>query len=103
MCSAPDRHEPDPSRLRRFTRPALIPAVAHRSGSFRKTPGRLFEMAFIRLYQLTLPPLHRQFPPHMPTCSEYGYEIVARRPVVRRMDDAVSARRLLRARRNERV
>ncbi len=47
-------------------------------GSFPKTPGRLLGLALIRLYQLTLSSLIGQSCRHMPTCSEYGYEAVAR-------------------------
>ncbi|TPW28008.1 membrane protein insertion efficiency factor YidD [Martelella alba] len=48
------------------------------SGPFRKTPGRLFGMALIRAYQVTLSSLVGQSCRHMPTCSEYGYEAIAR-------------------------
>ncbi len=48
------------------------------AGAFRKTPGRLFGMAFIRLYQLTLSGFIGNSCRHIPTCSEYGYEAVAR-------------------------
>ncbi len=48
------------------------------AGPFRKTPGRLFGMAFIRLYQLTLSGFIGNSCRHMPTCSEYGYEAIAR-------------------------
>ena len=44
----------------------------------RKTPGRLFGMGFIRLYQLTLSGFIGNSCRHLPTCSEYGYEAVAR-------------------------
>ena len=47
-------------------------------GPFRKTPGRLFGMAFMRLYQLTFSSLIGNHCRHMPTCSEYGYEAIAR-------------------------
>ncbi|WP_137153598.1 membrane protein insertion efficiency factor YidD [Rhizobium sp. FKL33] len=47
-------------------------------GPFRKTPGRLFGMGFIRLYQLTLSSLIGNSCRHMPTCSEFGYEAIAR-------------------------
>lgn len=47
-------------------------------GPFRKTPGRLAGMALIRFYQLTLSSLIGNHCRHMPTCSEYGYEAVAR-------------------------
>lgn len=47
-------------------------------GPFRKTPGRLFGMAFIRLYQLTFSGFIGNSCRHIPTCSEYGYEAIAR-------------------------
>ena len=47
-------------------------------GPFRKTPGRLFGMGFIRLYQLTLSGFIGNSCRHIPTCSEFGYEAVAR-------------------------
>ncbi|NKJ38084.1 hypothetical protein FHT28_004830 [Rhizobium sp. SG570] len=48
------------------------------SGPFRKTPDRLFGMGFIRLYQLTLSGFVGNSCRHIPTCSEYGYEAIAR-------------------------
>jgi len=48
------------------------------SGPFAKTPGRLLGMGLIRLYQLTLSSLVGSHCRHMPTCSEYGYEAIAR-------------------------
>ena len=48
------------------------------SGPFRKTPDRLFGMGLIRLYQLTLSGFVGNSCRHIPTCSEYGYEAVAR-------------------------
>ncbi|MFS8049552.1 membrane protein insertion efficiency factor YidD [Rhizobium sp. BR 314] len=47
-------------------------------GPFRKTPDRLFGMGVIRLYQLTLSGFVGNSCRHIPTCSEYGYEAVAR-------------------------
>lgn len=47
-------------------------------GPFKKTPGRLFGMGFIRLYQLTLSGFIGNSCRHIPTCSEFGYEAVAR-------------------------
>ena len=47
-------------------------------GPFRKTPDRLFGMGLIRLYQLTLSGFVGNSCRHIPTCSEYGYEAVAR-------------------------
>ncbi len=48
------------------------------SGPFRKTPDRLFGMGLIRLYQLTLSGFIGNSCRHIPTCSEYGYESIAR-------------------------
>ncbi|WP_174824529.1 membrane protein insertion efficiency factor YidD [Ciceribacter naphthalenivorans] len=48
------------------------------AGPFRKTPDRLLGMALIRLYQLTLSSLIGSSCRHAPTCSEYGYEAIAR-------------------------
>ncbi|MBB3912983.1 membrane protein insertion efficiency factor YidD [Rhizobium fabae] len=57
-------------------------APAHRSrnytGPFRKTPDRLLGMGFIRFYQLTLSGFVGNSCRHIPTCSEYGYESIAR-------------------------
>jgi putative membrane protein insertion efficiency factor len=48
------------------------------NGPFRKTPDRLLGMAIIRLYQLTLSGFIGNSCRHLPTCSEYGYESIAR-------------------------
>ncbi|WP_028753268.1 membrane protein insertion efficiency factor YidD [Rhizobium leucaenae] len=48
------------------------------SGPFRKTPDRLLGMGLIRFYQLTLSSFIGNSCRHIPTCSEYGYESVAR-------------------------
>lgn len=59
--------------------PTKIAARGRNSqGPFRKTPGRLIGMALIRLYQLTFSSLIGSSCRHMPTCSEYGYEAIAR-------------------------
>jgi putative membrane protein insertion efficiency factor len=47
-------------------------------GPWRKTPGRLAGTAFVRLYQLTLSGFVGNSCRHMPTCSEYAYEAIAR-------------------------
>ncbi|MCV3737517.1 membrane protein insertion efficiency factor YidD [Rhizobium sp. TRM96647] len=74
MCSAPECNHGSGDRS------AARPLYRGRnwSGPFRKTPGRLFGMAFIRLYQLTLSGFIGNSCRHMPTCSEYGYEAIAR-------------------------
>jgi len=47
-------------------------------GIWRKTPGRLLGIAIVRLYQLTLSGFVGQHCRHLPTCSEYAYEAIAR-------------------------
>jgi putative membrane protein insertion efficiency factor len=58
------------------------PQRANRSrnyaGAFRKTPGRVFGMGLVRLYQLTLSGFIGNSCRHIPTCSEYSYEAIAR-------------------------
>lgn len=48
------------------------------AGPWRKTPGRIFGVAFVRLYQLTLSGFVGNSCRHLPTCSEYAYEAIAR-------------------------
>jgi len=48
------------------------------SGPFRKTPGRLVGVTLIRAYQLTLSSFIGNSCRHLPTCSEYGFEAIAR-------------------------
>ncbi len=48
------------------------------SGAWRKTPGRVLGTAFVRLYQLTLSGFVGNSCRHLPTCSEYAYESIAR-------------------------
>ncbi len=47
-------------------------------GPFCQNSGRLFGVGFIRLYQLTLSGFIGNSCRHIPTCSEYGYEAIAR-------------------------
>ncbi|MCB1423336.1 MAG: membrane protein insertion efficiency factor YidD [Nitratireductor sp.] len=47
-------------------------------GEWPKTPGRLIGTGLIRLYQITLSPIVGRSCRHLPTCSEYGYEAIAR-------------------------
>jgi len=53
-------------------------ATRNYDGPWRRTPGRLFGTALIRLYQLTLSGFIGQSCRHQPTCSEFAYEAVAR-------------------------
>ncbi len=48
------------------------------AGPWRKTPGRLFGTGVVRLYQLTLSGFIGNSCRHIPTCSEYAYEAIAR-------------------------
>ncbi len=52
-------------------------------GPWRKTPGRLAGVALIRTYQLTLSGFVGHHCRHLPTCSEYGYEAIARHGLLR--------------------
>ncbi|MHC5307202.1 membrane protein insertion efficiency factor YidD [Bartonella sp. LJL80] len=47
-------------------------------GVWKKTPGRLLGTGFVRLYQLTLSGFIGNHCRHLPTCSEYTYEAIAR-------------------------
>lgn len=47
-------------------------------GPWRKTPGRLLGTGFVRLYQLTFSGFIGNSCRHLPTCSEYAYEAIAR-------------------------
>lgn len=68
-----------PRSARRNAKPSGRKAQSRNySGPFRKTPDRLFGMGFIRLYQLTLSGFVGNSCRHIPTCSEYGYEAIAR-------------------------
>jgi uncharacterized protein len=47
-------------------------------GPWRKTPGRLLGTSLVRLYQLTLSGFVGNSCRHLPTCSEYAHEAIAR-------------------------
>ncbi len=47
-------------------------------GPWRRTPGRVLGTSLVRLYQLTLSGFVGNSCRHLPTCSEYAYEAVAR-------------------------
>ena len=72
MCNAPHCHH-NPPKLSGYTGP-----TRNWSGPFPRTPARLLGMGLIRAYQLTLSSLIGNACRHTPTCSEYGYEAVAR-------------------------
>ena len=69
MCSRPDCQH---------SRPRLQYKGRNWSGPFPRTPQRLLGMGLIRFYQLTLSSLIGNSCRHMPTCSEFGYEAIAR-------------------------
>jgi len=47
-------------------------------GPWRKTPGRLLGTSLVRFYQLTLSGFVGNSCRHLPTCSEYAHEAIAR-------------------------
>lgn len=75
MCEACDEREETEDADERGGRRRLGRNYA---GPFRPTPGRLAGMGLIRLYQLTLSGFIGNSCRHLPTCSEFGYEAVAR-------------------------
>ena len=77
-------------------RPAPRRRVAGRNyaGPWRKTPARLLGTGLVRLYQLTLSGFVGGHCRHLPTCSEYAYEAVARHGLLR--GSWLSARRVAR-------
>ncbi|MEM9573890.1 MAG: membrane protein insertion efficiency factor YidD [Pseudomonadota bacterium] len=52
-------------------------------GPWRKTPGRVLGTSLVRFYQLTLSGFVGNTCRHIPTCSEYGYEAIARHGLLR--------------------
>lgn len=48
------------------------------AGPWRRTPGRLIGIGLVRFYQLTLSGFVGNSCRHLPTCSEYAYEAIAR-------------------------
>ncbi|WP_235919066.1 membrane protein insertion efficiency factor YidD [Aureimonas psammosilenae] len=53
------------------------------TGPWRRTPGRLFGLGFVRLYQLTFSSFVGGNCRHIPTCSEYAFEAIARYGLLR--------------------
>lgn len=47
-------------------------------GTWKKTPGRLLGTSAVRFYQLTLSGFVGHGCRHLPTCSEYAFEAIAR-------------------------
>ena len=54
------------------------PGSRNWQGEWPRTPGRVMGTNLIRLYQLTLSGFIGNSCRHLPTCSEYGYEAIAR-------------------------
>lgn len=51
-------------------------------GAWPKTPGRLLGIGFIKAYQFLLSPIVGRSCRHLPTCSEFGYEAIARHGLI---------------------
>lgn len=61
----------------------MTPITRNYTGPWPRTPARVFGTGLVRLYQLTLSPLVGGHCRHVPTCSEYAYEAVARHGLLR--------------------
>ena len=59
---------------------AALPVARGRNwaGPWRRTPGRIFGTSLVRFYQLTLSGFVGNSCRHLPTCSEYAHEAIAR-------------------------
>lgn len=66
MCPSPEHK----TKTRRYSR--------NYQGVWRKTPGRVLGVGLVRFYQLTLSGFVGNSCRHMPSCSEYAYEAIAR-------------------------
>ncbi len=53
------------------------------AGPWRRTPGRLLGVGLVRVYQIVFSPFVGGHCRHIPTCSEYGYEAIARHGLLR--------------------
>jgi putative membrane protein insertion efficiency factor len=63
-------------------RPAR-PRSRNYEGPWPRTPARLFGTGLVRLYQLTLSGFIGNSCRHLPTCSEYAYEAIARHGLIK--------------------
>lgn len=70
------------------------PLSRNYDGPWHRTPGRLVGMALVRFYQIVFSPFVGGHCRHIPTCSEYAYEAVARHGLLR--GGFLSARRVAR-------
>ncbi|MEM7069467.1 MAG: membrane protein insertion efficiency factor YidD [Pseudomonadota bacterium] len=78
MCEAnPDQSRPSDSNA------STKPKNRNWQGKWPKTPGRVIGTSLIRFYQLTLSGFVGNGCRHLPTCSEYGYEAIARYGIFR--------------------
>ena len=70
------------------------PLSRNYDGPWQRTLGRLVGMALVRFYQIVFSPFVGGHCRHIPTCSEYAYEAVARHGLMR--GGFLSARRVAR-------
>ena len=63
-------------------------------GPWPRTPGRVLGVGLIRAYQLALSPLIGSQCRHLPTCSEYAFEAVAKHGLLK--GSWLAGRRVLR-------
>jgi putative membrane protein insertion efficiency factor len=70
--SKPDQSASSDSKQRHISR------NRNWQGEWPRTPGRLLGTGLIRAYQLTFSSIIGHGCRHFPTCSEYGYEAIAR-------------------------
>lgn len=68
---------PDP-RHAHVHPPRVVGATRNWPGPWPKTPGRVVGTSLVRLYQLTLSGFIGNSCRHLPTCSEYAHEAIAR-------------------------
>ena len=98
VCRVESKHELDSATLHQSdatdSKDSGKPPSRNWQGPWRKTPGRLIGVGLIRFYQLTLSGFIGHGCRHQPTCSEYGYEAIARYGLVR--GGVLAARRVAR-------
>lgn len=75
VSSGAEQNRPKPAGSRQLTR--------NYDGPWRRTPGRVIGIGLVRLYQITLSPFVGGHCRHIPTCSEYAYEALARHGFLR--------------------
>lgn len=75
---ATDKLYPMSQDARSRPQPSNPERVQEFSGPLAQDTGRVLGTTLVRAYQLTLSSLVGQHCRHMPTCSEYAYEAIAR-------------------------